>query len=272
MDCRFENVYSGVGAYGAVIGSYFRNIVIENNTFINITDKAVSAFNFSNVSSKFDTNFSDLSEKLFKLDEKKLRIIAGIIILVLLISAILPVVIVNQRLDKVRKEYKAMEIDLKKLKDEQSEVDRLLREQNYLSKFTNLSEELRKYKILYSKLIIVLLSLVPEEIYITDVTFKIDDNNMNTNNASIEINGHADKSDNVFLFQSQINQSKIFVNPDVISANEETIDSERYFIKFIIRSAIDLKELYLDKDSNKDKTEDDKNDEEEDEEGEEGEE
>lgn len=46
--CTFENVYSGVGAYSGVIGSYFNNIVIRDNTFNNIKDKAIAAFNFIN--------------------------------------------------------------------------------------------------------------------------------------------------------------------------------------------------------------------------------
>lgn len=48
--CTFESVYSGVGSFSGVIGSYFDNIKIVNNTFTNIKDKAIAAFNFINSS------------------------------------------------------------------------------------------------------------------------------------------------------------------------------------------------------------------------------
>lgn len=46
--CTFDNVYAGVGPYSGVIGSYFDKIVIKSNTFKNIKDKAISAFNYVN--------------------------------------------------------------------------------------------------------------------------------------------------------------------------------------------------------------------------------
>ena len=52
--CTFKNVYAGVGTRSGVIGSYFTNMVISNNTFTNITDKAICAFNYKN--SKIDNN------------------------------------------------------------------------------------------------------------------------------------------------------------------------------------------------------------------------
>ncbi len=46
--CTFKNVYAGVGTRSGVIGSYFENIRITNNTFTNIKDKAICAFNYRN--------------------------------------------------------------------------------------------------------------------------------------------------------------------------------------------------------------------------------
>lgn len=55
--CTFDSVYSGVGTYSGVIGSYFDNIVIKNNTFAGIKDKAIAAFNY--VNSKIENNKID---------------------------------------------------------------------------------------------------------------------------------------------------------------------------------------------------------------------
>lgn len=47
-NCIFQNVFSGVGTRSGVIGSYFDNINIVNNTFTNITNKAITCFNYTN--------------------------------------------------------------------------------------------------------------------------------------------------------------------------------------------------------------------------------
>lgn len=77
--CTFDSVYSGVGTYSGVIGSYFDNIVINNNSFTNIKDKAIAAFNYVNskiVNNKIDAAtigilfeyypFEKLSSKFYK--------------------------------------------------------------------------------------------------------------------------------------------------------------------------------------------------------------
>ncbi len=46
--CKFTDVYSGVGTRSGVVGSYFNNIRITNNTFDNVTDIGICAFNFRN--------------------------------------------------------------------------------------------------------------------------------------------------------------------------------------------------------------------------------
>ena len=46
--CTFSNLYSGIGTRSAVVSKYFDNIVIENNKFENIQEKAISCFNYKN--------------------------------------------------------------------------------------------------------------------------------------------------------------------------------------------------------------------------------
>ncbi len=46
--CKFSDVYSGVGTRSGVVGSYFNNIRITNNTFTEIRDLGICAFNFRN--------------------------------------------------------------------------------------------------------------------------------------------------------------------------------------------------------------------------------
>ena len=198
-----------------------------------------ASLNLSGVSSKFGTNFNDLSAKLFQLDENKLRILAVIIIIITIAGLATPVVLVNKKLDSVRKEYKTMERDLNKLKNDQSEVDRLLKEQDNLSKFANVGEELKDYKILNTKLIISILSLIPKEIFLTNVEF-----HLNSDNPYIDLYGHADNSDSVFQLLSTMSQNNLFQKPVLKSTNEVEIDESRYFIRFVLSAGVNTDDLY----------------------------
>lgn len=46
--CTFDTVGRGVGAHSCVAGSYLDNVVIENNTFINVNKEAIIAVHFKN--------------------------------------------------------------------------------------------------------------------------------------------------------------------------------------------------------------------------------
>ena len=219
-----------------------------------------ASLNLSGVSSKFGTNFNDLSAKLFQLDEKKLRILAVILVLLIGAGIATPVVLVNKKLDNVKKEYKTMEKELNKLKSDQSEVDKLLKEQDNLNKFARVSEELKDYKILNTKLIISILALIPKEIFLTNTEF-----HLNSDNPYVEIYGHADNSDSVFQLLSTMSQNKLFEKPVLKSTNEVEIDEERYFIRFVLTTGINTEELFPE-DTNKEGKEED--DEEEDDDGE----
>ncbi|MCI5734624.1 MAG: right-handed parallel beta-helix repeat-containing protein, partial [Eubacterium sp.] len=74
--CTFSNLYSGIGTRSAVVSKYFDNVVIENNKFENIQEKAISCFNYKNskiINNKF-TNvnsgicFEYLPNKIFTPD------------------------------------------------------------------------------------------------------------------------------------------------------------------------------------------------------------
>ncbi|MBR3148815.1 MAG: right-handed parallel beta-helix repeat-containing protein [Eubacterium sp.] len=54
-NCTFDGLFAGVGTRSAVIGSYFYNMHIENNTFNNISNKAISTFNYINSTIKNNT-------------------------------------------------------------------------------------------------------------------------------------------------------------------------------------------------------------------------
>ncbi|MBP5467622.1 MAG: pilus assembly protein PilM [Candidatus Riflebacteria bacterium] len=231
----------------------FIDILFPNK---NRKSSSSASLNLSGVSSKFGSNFSDLSSKLFQLDENKLRILAVLILIILIAGFATPVIIVNKQLNKIKADYNKMNRELSRLKQDQSEVDRLLKEQENLKKYANLSEELKSYKILNTKLIIKLLSLVPQEIFITDASF-----NLNFDNPTVVLNGHADNSDSVFTFLSLLSKENLFRNPVLKSTKEIEIDQERYFIRFEMTTGVDIDHLYQEDETAKDKEGEEEDDE-----------
>lgn len=55
--CTFSDLYSGIGTRSGVVGSYFENINIVGNAFRNITERAITCFNYRN--SKISNNIID---------------------------------------------------------------------------------------------------------------------------------------------------------------------------------------------------------------------
>lgn len=226
----------------------FLDVLFPNRSKKTSTSPSI---NFSGVSSKFGSNFNNLGAKLFQLEEKNLRILAGILLgLVALITA-LPVIMVNRRLNNVKNEYKRLERELNRLKGEQSEINHLLNEQKNLEKLVSVADELRNYRVLNSKLLIKLLSLVPKEIFITNAEF-----NLKNITPSLTLQGHADNSDSVFQFLAVMSKDSIFQKPALKSTQEVEIDDKRYFIKFSMQSEINSEELHIKEEENTEKDDD----------------
>lgn len=249
-DCGALSPVIGVGLYtpsNEIIN--FLDILFPNR---NKKIQAGPTLNLSDVSSKFGSNLNKFGTKLFELDEKKLRILAGMLLALAITIYAIPVININKKLTLAKANFKNMNKQLQKLKGEQSEVDKLLNEQHNLEKFAGVGQEIKEYKISNTKLLIKLLSLVPKEIFLTNAeidTF--------SDNPHLELLGHADNSDNVFQFLSELGQCKMFKNPMLKSTQEIEIDESRYFIKFDLYADLNKELLYI-----KDKTESDEGDEE----------
>jgi parallel beta-helix repeat protein len=53
--CTFRNVPRGVGTHSMIVGSYFKNVDISNNTFENVSEEAIIALNYINCTIKNNT-------------------------------------------------------------------------------------------------------------------------------------------------------------------------------------------------------------------------
>lgn len=228
----------GVGLYKADLKLInFIDILFPNR---NKKAQSSSSINLSGVSSKFGSNLNNIGAKLFELDETKLRILAVLLLCVILAGTAYPVIYINNKYAATQKQSKNLDRDLKKLKGDQSEVNRLLQEQQNLEKFTEIAEQLKAYKIVNTKVLIKLLSLVPKEIFITSLEL-----NTTSQAPNLELQGHADNSDSVFQFLSDMGQCSMFSKPILKSTQEVEIDEERYFIRFVLSSEINSDDLYI---------------------------
>lgn len=69
-NCRFKNVYRGIGTHNYFKNLYHKNITITNCTFENITDCAVSSVNFKNILFK-DNKYVNCKYSVFSRDNGK---------------------------------------------------------------------------------------------------------------------------------------------------------------------------------------------------------
>jgi len=191
--------------------------------------------NLSGVSSKFGGNFS---AKLFQLDEKKLRILAGLLAALLLIIGLVPVVKIRQNVTATKENFKKLTKKLNELRATQGEVTELLAEQESLKTSGNFGRDLHFLRTYYSPVIVEIASLTPRQIFLTHAEFPVQGGNL-----SFKFQGHADNSDSVFEYLNILGKSAIFSNPALETTQEVAIDDSRYFIRFVLNGKINAEQI-----------------------------
>ncbi len=218
----------GVALYKAEPG-------IINFIDILFPNRKSQSINIGGVSSKFGGNFS---AKLFELDEKKLRIIIGLLAGVLLLLGMYPVIKISQELSKTKDDNKKLQKKLGELNASQGDVATLLAEQEQLTQFESFPEEIGKLRLQNSKIMLEIASLTPKQIFLTNAEFLT-----NNSDPHFRLQGHADNSDSVFEFLSDLGKSSIFTNPALETTQEVPIDEERFFIRFVLNGKIKAEAL-----------------------------
>lgn len=219
-------------ALSPVIGTALYQGEKEIINFIDILfpNRKSQNLNLSGVSSKFGGN---LSAKLFQLDEKKLRIIAVLLVTLFLLAGAVPIVKIRQKVNDAKADYKKLTKKLSDLKSTQGEVTRLLAEQEALKNSGNLGKDLVKLRTYNSPILVEIASLTPRQIFLTHAEFNSQGENIN-----FKFQGHADNSDSVFEFLSTLGKSAVFTSPTLESTQEVAIDDSRYFIRFVLNGKI----------------------------------
>ncbi len=208
---------------------------IINFVDILFPNRKSQSLNIGGVSSKFGGN---ISAKLFELDEKKLRIIAGLLAAVIILAGLYPIIKIRQKVTQTKAEYKTMQAKLGQLNASQGDVTSLLAEQEQLTQFETFPGDVAKFRIQNSKILLEIATLTPKEIFLTNAEFVTSEAD-----SHFRLQGHADNSDSVFEFLGELGKSSIFANPVLESTQEVPIDEERYFIRFVLNGKIQFENL-----------------------------
>ncbi len=193
------------------------------------------SINLSGVSSKFGSN---LSAKLFELDEKKLRILVGVLAAILVLVGLYPVIQIRQKVNEAKNFQKKLQRDLGNLSTSQRDINEVLAEQAKLTSMQNFGIEIERMRIVYSVLVLELASATPAQIFLNSATF-----NSAERPLAFRLQGTADNSDSVFEYLNILAKSRVFQNPTLESTQEMPIDDTRYFIRFALNGKINTAEL-----------------------------
>jgi len=208
---------------------------IINFVDILFPNRKSQSVNIGGVSSKFGGN---ISAKLFELDEKKLRIIAGLLAALLILVGLYPVVKVRQQVSKTKDEYKKLNARLSQLNASQGDVQAMLVEQEKMKQYESFPNEIERLKVKNAQLMVELASMTPRQIFLTTAEFKT-----SGEDPHFKLQGHADNSDSVFEFLSDLGKSELFHSPALESTQEVPIDETRYFIRFVLNGKIHPEKL-----------------------------
>lgn len=191
--------------------------------------------NIGGVSSKFGGN---ISAKLFELDEKKLRIIAGLLAALIILVGLYPVVKIRQQVSKTKDDFKKLNARLSQISASQGDVQAMLDEQGRMRQYESFPNELERLKVKNAQLLVELASMTPRQIFLTTAEFTT-----SGEDPHFKLQGHADNSDSVFEFLSDLGKSELFHSPALESTQEVPIDETRYFIRFVLNGKIHPEKL-----------------------------
>ena len=192
------------------------------------------------LSNKFGNKLGDfkINNYIPEFNEKNLRIVLVVVLCLIAAICSYPVISINKQLTKAKQEFKKLSQKKAQIEKENSDVAALLETQKKLEKYASLPDELNKFKIINSKVLAEIISLTPQQIFLTD--FELD---LQSDEPKFSLSGQADNSESVFDYLSLLGNSKILINPMLNSTNETPIDDNKYFIIFSLSGMIEKNAL-----------------------------
>ncbi|MBF0499880.1 MAG: pilus assembly protein PilM [Candidatus Riflebacteria bacterium] len=189
---------------------------------------------YSKATSNFSQSLSSKFNFKFQLDEQKIKILAGLVAILLLVVISTPFVMIRRDVATALTMKRQLEAQLAELTSSQKEVTDLIAQKDKLSKESGFSDEVKKRRFPNSEMLLELASVTPRQIFLLQGDFARSDVKR-----TFKIMGHADTSDRIFDFLKIMNTTKFFKSPSLDSTEEQTIDEKNYFMKFTISGKIE---------------------------------
>ncbi|NLI75297.1 MAG: pilus assembly protein PilM [Candidatus Riflebacteria bacterium] len=224
-------------AVGVALYDGLRDAKVINFIDIMYPNRRAQAIDFSGVSSKFGAGFAQKLGISLQLDEGKLRILAGLLVVFVLLVGSFPLVKIRQDVTKAKNDTKKLEARLNDLTESQAEVTQLLAEKDLLGREAGLTEALMASKVPLSEILLDLASSTPRQIFLTNAHLQV-----RSDPRVFRLAGHTDTSDRVFEYLKALNNSTFFKGSALESTEEVPIDEERFFIKFSLAGKIVIPE------------------------------
>jgi type IV pilus assembly protein PilM len=201
--------------------------------FINILfpNRKAQTMDFSKVSSRFSSGIGQRFN--IQLDERKIKILLGLLLMLILLGVCYPFVKIRQDLTQAKSDLKMYQSQLNELRSTQTEVTALLEEKDRLAKEAGFADEMGNFSFPFSEMLLELLKLTPREVFVQKLNLIKEGNNR-----KFRLVGHADTSDRVFEYLRILGGAVFFKNPTLESTEEVSIDADHYFMQFTLSGDI----------------------------------
>jgi type IV pilus assembly protein PilM len=227
-----EKMEQEAPAFAPAIGlAIYNDQNVINFIEILFPNRRKQSLDFGNVSSKFSAG---IGAKLnIQLDEKKIKILAGLLGVLIVVALAFPLVKIRQDVKKAQENYKKLQNSMNELTSTQNDVTVLLADKERLGKEALFVDELRNLQFPLSEMLLELTKMTPRQVFIIRMEL-----NHTETTRTFRIHGHTDTSDRVFEYIKAFNESPFFKTPNLDSTEEVSIDEQRYFMKFIVSGQI----------------------------------
>lgn len=185
------------------------------------------------VSGKFTEGLAKKLGVSFQLDERKIMILIGLGVLLLLCALAYPVVKIRREVAKAQAEEKTLSASLVELQQTQSEVLSLMADKEGLEKFTAFPDLVRRNKVHNSLVLLRLITATPAEVYLSSFEMHREGDHWR-----FTVDGTADTPDRPFEFIKRLTETGAFkdVNPRVLDS--VVIDEEHAYAKFSLHGTV----------------------------------
>ncbi|MBF0408505.1 MAG: pilus assembly protein PilM [Candidatus Riflebacteria bacterium] len=187
----------------------------------------------SKVSQKLSTGTASKFNFDFQLDDRKIKILAGLLGFLLLLVMAYPLLKVRQDIASIKKQKENLDNDLKSLQDTQSEVGLIIAEKEKLTKENGFTEVVENRGYPYSEILLELATSTPDFIYL--VRFEITGTGEARN---FKIAAHTENSDRVFEYLRILGNTHFLKSPVLSSTQEQMIDESHYYVAFEISGKV----------------------------------